>query len=144
VFCINGNRHQFVFTGNNWGIDGFMATNGGPDFYRVGVQQRRGPVLDPAAVGLYVSCMANAKKPKRKAAILGLGLDSDGHKRVTKGDNFLLVGGTHETHEVMTEKTIKLNEKLKARGKQLETVSKEEFDEIAHEVGLKKFEPRKN
>ena len=83
--------------------------------------------------------MANAKKTKRKAAPLGVGLDSDGHKRITKGENFLLVGGTQETHEVMTEKTIKINEKLKARGKQLETVSKEEFDDIAHEVGLKKF-----
>ena len=83
--------------------------------------------------------MANAKKPKRQAALLGLGLDSDGHKRITKGDNFLLLGGTQETHEVMTEKTIKINEKLKARGQRLETVSKEEFDDIAHEVGLKKF-----
>jgi hypothetical protein len=82
--------------------------------------------------------MANAKR-KRKAALLGVGLDSDGHKRVTKGDNFLLVGGTQETHEVMTEKTIKFNEKLKARGKQLETVSREEFEDIAHEVGLKKL-----
>lgn len=84
--------------------------------------------------------MANAKQ-KRKARLLGLGLDSDGHKRVTTGDNFTLVGGTQETHEVMTEKAIKINEKLKARGKQLETVSREEFDDIAHEVGLKKFEP---
>ena len=83
--------------------------------------------------------MANAKTPKRKAALLGLGLDSDGHKRITTGENFTLVGGTRETHEVMTEKTIKLNEKLKARGQRLETVSREEFDDIAHEVGLKKF-----
>ena len=87
--------------------------------------------------------MANAKKPKRKAALLGLGLDSDGHKRITTGENFALFGGTQETHEVMTEKAIKLNEKLKARGKQLETVSREEFDDIAHEVGLKKFVPPK-
>ena len=83
--------------------------------------------------------MANAKTPKRKAALLGLGLDSDGHKRITTGENFTLVGGTRETHEVMTEKTIKLNEKLKARGQRLETVSREEFDDIAHEVGLKKM-----
>ena len=34
--------------------------------------------------------MANAKK-KRKAAILGVGLDSDGHKRITTGPNFALV-----------------------------------------------------
>lgn len=85
--------------------------------------------------------MANSKKTKRKAHLLGLGLDSDGHKRITKGDNFTLVGGSKDTHEQMTEKTIKLNEKLKARGKQLDTVSKEEFDDIAHEVGLKKVEP---
>ena len=85
--------------------------------------------------------MANAKKPKRKAALLGLGLDSDGHKRVTKGDNFLLVGGSKDTHEVMTEQAIKINEKLRARGKQLDTVSHEEFNDIAHEVGLKKVVP---
>jgi seryl-tRNA(Sec) selenium transferase len=83
--------------------------------------------------------MANAKKIKRKAALLGVGLDSDGHKRITTGPNFALVGGTQETHEAMTEKAIKINEKLKARGKQLETVSHEEFDDIAHEVGLKKM-----
>ena len=81
--------------------------------------------------------MGNAKKPRRKATMLGLGLDSDGHKRITKGDNFTLIGGTQDTHELMTEKAIKINEKLKARGKQLETVSREEFTDIAHEVGLK-------
>jgi hypothetical protein len=80
--------------------------------------------------------MANAKK-KRKATLFGLGLDSDGSRRVTTGPNFALVGGTRETHEVMTEKAIKINEQLKARGKQLEEVSREEFDDIAHEVGLK-------
>ena len=88
--------------------------------------------------------MANAKKPKRKAALLGLGMDSDGHKRVTKGDNFLLVGGTKDTHDEMTEKAIKINEKLKARGKRLEEVSHAEFSDIAHEVGLKKMNPGAN
>jgi hypothetical protein len=85
--------------------------------------------------------MSNQSKKKRPAAMLGLGLDSDGHKRITTGENFALVGGTRETHEVMTEKAIKINEKLKARGQRLETVSHEEFDDIAHEVGLKKYEP---
>jgi hypothetical protein len=80
-------------------------------------------------------------KKKRKAAILGVGLDSDGHKRITKGDNFMLVGGTQETHEQMTEKAIKINEKLKARGKQLEEVSHAEFNDIAQEVGLKPMPP---
>jgi hypothetical protein len=85
--------------------------------------------------------MAHAKKPKRKVHLLGVGLDTDGNKRITTGKNFTLVGGTQETHAVMTEKAIKLNEKLKARGKQLENVSHEEFDDIAQEVGLKKIEP---
>ena len=74
--------------------------------------------------------------------MLGVGLDSDGHKRLTTGPNFALVGGTEETHEVMTEKAVKINEKLKARGKQLEEVSHDEFDDIAHEVGLKSVKPR--
>jgi hypothetical protein len=84
--------------------------------------------------------MSNASK-KKKALMLGVGLDSDGHKRITTGENFALVGGSQETHEVMTEKTIKINEKLKSRGKQLETITREEFDDIAHEVGLKKAGP---
>ena len=88
--------------------------------------------------------MSNApQKKKRKAILLGVGLDSDGHKRLTKGENFALVGGTEETHEQMTEKAIKINEKLKERGKQLEEITHEEFDDIAHEVGLKKLPTKK-
>ncbi len=84
-----------------------------------------------------------AKAPKKrpqpeKTILLGVGLDSDGHKRVTTGPNFALVGGTEETHEVMTEKVIKINEKLTAKGKQLENVSPEEFAEIAQSVGLRR------
>ena len=73
--------------------------------------------------------------------MLGLGLDSDGHKRLTTGPNFLLLGGSEETHQVMTEKAVKINEKLAAAGKRLEHVSREEFDEIAHSVGLRKQKP---
>jgi hypothetical protein len=88
--------------------------------------------------------MANApQKKKRKAVMLGVGLDTDGHKRLTTGPNFALVGGTEETHEVMTEKAVKINEKLKARGKQLEEVGRDEFDDIAQEVGLKPVKPVK-
>jgi hypothetical protein len=63
---------------------------------------------------------------------------------VTQGPNFALVGGSKDTHEQMTEKAIKINEKLKARGKQLEEVSREEFDDIANEVGLKRSAPETN
>ena len=85
------------------------------------------------------------KKTKQaKAMILGVGLDSDGHKRVTTGPNFALVGGSQDTHEQMTEKAIKINEKLQQKGKQLEEVSREEFDDIAHSVGLHKHNPQAN
>ncbi len=88
--------------------------------------------------------MADAKKrtARRKAMMLGLGLDSDGHKRLTTGPNFALVGGTAETHELMTEKAVKIDEKLAAKGKQLETVSRDEFDEIAQSVGLRRAESK--
>ena len=76
--------------------------------------------------------------------LLGFGLDSDGHKRVTRGPNFALVGGSKETHEQMTEKAIKINEKLARRGKELEDVSKEEFHDIAREVGLTRNDPAQN
>jgi len=79
-----------------------------------------------------------------KAVMLGVGLDSDGHKRITKGENFALVGGTEETHEKMTETAVKINEKITSRGKRLEEVSHEEFDDIAHDVGLHRHDPAQN
>ena len=75
--------------------------------------------------------------------LLGLGLDSDGHKRLTTGPNFALLGGSRDTHEQMTEKAVKINEKLRERGKQLHEVSHQEFDDIAQEVGLKRAESGK-
>jgi hypothetical protein len=80
---------------------------------------------------------------KAKALLLGVGLDTDGHKRITTGPNFALVGGTEETHEAMTEKAIKITEKLVQRGKQLEDVSEKEFEDIAHSVGLQRVRPHK-
>jgi hypothetical protein len=81
----------------------------------------------------YMPRAAGKKKTKRKAMILGVGLDTDGHKRLTTGENFALVGGTSDTHEAMTEKVIKIN-------KVLESVGRDEFDDIAQSVGLRKLE----
>jgi hypothetical protein len=89
--------------------------------------------------------MSHAAAKKRKTALLlGLGLDSDGHKRVTTGPNFALIGGSQATHEEMTEKAVKINEKLAERGKRLEEVSSEEFDDIAQDVGLRRRAPEQN
>ena len=90
--------------------------------------------------------MAKPSGPKKgRAMLLGVGLDSDGHKRITTGPNFALVGGSKETHEVMTEKAILINEKLASKGKDLNNVSREEFDDVAHSVGLQRApEPDRN
>jgi hypothetical protein len=92
---------------------------------------------------LWWTPVADKPKKKKAAVMIGVGLDSDGHKRVTAGPNFALLGGTAETHDAMTEKAIKINEKLAARGKKLEDVSREEFDDIAQSVGLQRRNQKK-
>ncbi|KKK48084.1 hypothetical protein LCGC14_3148680 [marine sediment metagenome] len=74
---------------------------------------------------------------KKKAILLGIGLDNDdGHVRATRGKNFHIIGGSHDTHEQMQEKCVKFNEKLKQRDKQLEELHPEEFVDIAGEIGM--------
>ena len=71
----------------------------------------------------------------KKAMMLGLGLDGgDGHKRLTKGDNFVLAGGSEATHERMSETAIKVNEQLARKGKRLEDVSREEFHDMVQKA----------
>ena len=72
------------------------------------------------------------KSPAPRAGLLGVGLDDDGHKRITKGEQFILVGGSEETHGRMTETTLKTFEELKRRDKRLETIDPKELAEIVH------------
>jgi len=81
----------------------------------------------------------DSSKPTRKkrqpkvSGILGVGLDNeDGHKRITTGEKFILVGGSETTHERMTETIVKTFEELKRRDKELETVDPQELGEIIH------------
>jgi hypothetical protein len=72
------------------------------------------------------------------ALLLGVGLDGkDGHYRQTKGEEFLLIGGSEDTHAVMQEKALALAEELARRGKRLSDVENpEELRDIAHDAGL--------
>ena len=73
--------------------------------------------------------------PQTKRILLGLGLDNDdGHTRITHGENFHLLGGSQNTHEVMQEHAIKINEKLKEREKTLDSVSHDELRDIVEEI----------
>ena len=82
----------------------------------------------------------NTKDPnaqRRRALLMGLGLDGDdGHKRITAGKNFLLAGGSKQTHELMQEKAIKFNEELDRRKKNLEDIAPDEFHEIADRIKM--------
>ena len=78
---------------------------------------------------------AKNNKAHPDGLLLGVGMDNeDGHRRVTRGDNFYLVGGSEETHERMTETAIKLNEKLARRGKTLGEASSEELRDILRDI----------
>jgi hypothetical protein len=82
-----------------------------------------------------------SKKKKRKkpvAGLLGVGLDNDdGHKRITTGEQFAILGGSAETHAKMTETVVKTFEELKSRGKHIHEVERHELAEI-----IQKSEPR--
>jgi len=76
-----------------------------------------------------------AKKAAKQAALLGLGLDkNDDITRLTRGENFVLYGGSAETHAKMQETAVKVNETLDRRGKRLEDVSPRELADIVHDV----------
>ena len=76
-----------------------------------------------------------SNRPASESLLLGVGLDNrDGHKRLTKGDHFVMVGGSEETHERMTETAIKFNEKLAKKGKSLHELSPEEFRDLMQEA----------
>jgi hypothetical protein len=67
--------------------------------------------------------------------ILGVGLDGeDGETRVTRNENFLLVGGSQETHERMQDTSIRFNEALEARGKRLEETEVAEALDLLREA----------
>jgi hypothetical protein len=67
---------------------------------------------------------ARRRRRKRTTALLCVGLDGkDGHTRVTKGEAFLLVGGSESTHEHMQDFTIRLTEALAKKGTRLPQAS---------------------
>lgn len=85
------------------------------------------------------------RKKSFKALLLGLGFDSkDGHLRISQGENFRLYGGSENTHNFMLEKAIKFNEHLDKKGKKLDNISIQEFEDIAHQVGLKLYNADNN
>jgi hypothetical protein len=75
------------------------------------------------------------RKEERIVGFLGVGLDNtDEHKRITRSEHFLLVGGSKDTHERMQDTAIRFSEKLRQRGKSLQETPVDEVIEIFHEA----------
>ena len=81
---------------------------------------------------------SDEQKSEKFTFLLGVGLDGkDGHYRQTKGEEFILLGGSEDTHSIMQDKVLALTEELARRGKRLADVDNpEEMRDIAHDAGL--------
>jgi hypothetical protein len=99
------------------------AGNGGRGSFREGPQTgKRETTVRPS-------------QPDKSAALLGLAFDNeDGHTRLTRGKNFVLLGGSQDTHAMMQETAVKVNERLDKSGRRLEDVSVGELRRIVHDV----------
>ncbi len=74
-------------------------------------------------------------KSPNAPVLLGLAFDAeDGHKRITRSSDFLLAGGSEETHGMLRETVIRVTEKLDSRGKSLRDVSGEELRDTLADV----------
>jgi len=70
-----------------------------------------------------------------KMVIVGI-TESDGHKRITKSSDFVLFGGTKETHEQMQDAAMKFTDLRKRSGRELHECSKKEVLDLARESGM--------
>jgi hypothetical protein len=71
-------------------------------------------------------------KVRRKQGLLvGVRVDKgDGHARVSRGDDFVALGGTKEGHEHLRETVAEISDEVKRRGRNLAEVHREELSEI--------------
>lgn len=67
---------------------------------------------------------------------MGLGLDQDGHARVTKGDDFVLMGGTESTHGTMQDHVLRFQDTLRKMGTDFQGATDDQVAEAAFESGL--------
>jgi hypothetical protein len=72
------------------------------------------------------------EKGKRQViGLVGVGLDNkDGHQRLTRAEDILLLGGSEETHEAMQNLVIRFDASLRRRGKRLRDATVQEVIEL--------------
>jgi len=74
-------------------------------------------------------------KPLGIKGLIGLGFDGyDGRTRISRGPNFVIYGGSRETHQKMQQTALKFNKLVDERGKSIEQINRRELQEIVEEV----------
>jgi hypothetical protein len=69
------------------------------------------------------------------AGVVGVGLDAeDGHERITRTEEMILVGGSAETHEKMQETAIRFGENLEKKGKTIREASVNEVLDLLRDA----------
>lgn len=79
--------------------------------------------------------MEEEDSKEEKAIIVGIaGNSKDNHKRITKGENFCLYGGTEESHDNMIESVLEFNALRTKYGKSLDELTEDEYFKIVNDL----------
>ena len=70
------------------------------------------------------------KVRKKRGLLVGVRTGGDGHTRVSRGEDFVAVGGTKDGHEHLRETVAEIKREVDRRGRRLAEVRREEFREI--------------
>jgi hypothetical protein len=72
---------------------------------------------------------------QRKSHLFGVGFDRDDDlKRITRGEDFTLFGGSERTHGEMVEEVQAFLKAVDKYGRKLSDISREEYRDIVREV----------
>lgn len=74
-----------------------------------------------------------SKKKRRRHFILGKDFRSDGHERLTKGEDYLVHGGTKITHEETVDIVNEFSKRLRKEGHPDPETTTEILREVLHE-----------
>ncbi|MFQ5964395.1 MAG: hypothetical protein ACE5KZ_08940 [Candidatus Scalinduaceae bacterium] len=82
--------------------------------------------------------MKEEKDKRENATIWGIASNNeDNHKRITKGENFYLYGGSEDNHNNMIESVLEFNALITKYGKRLEDITESEYFEIVSKIKRK-------
>jgi hypothetical protein len=73
----------------------------------------------------------SSKSQKKIVRLLGVGFDGDdGHVRITTGDTYDVLMGSDESHDYISSLIARIENELKTRGLDLDTMTPAELSEI--------------